>query len=114
MTAYFKKYDHFAWADLFDITDRKREWFDIDTSQPMNYTNEDVEKQGFHAHHGPQPYGEVLNQTWNVELDKYLKGEENNVKSHKFWKDYKYQYTDQGTWPKIDDIESMFKTPFTD
>ena len=60
----------------------------------MSYTTEDVSKAGYHAHHGPQPVrfliqivvglyvnnkilcqdGEVFNNSWLEEMDKYLKG----------------------------------------
>lgn len=39
VSAYLKKYGSMAKADRFEITDRKREFFDIDTSQYMNYTH---------------------------------------------------------------------------
>ena len=111
LVGFFKKYSHLAKEDLFEIRDEKREWFNIDTSQYMNYTFDDI--HGYHAHHGPQPDDMVMNQTWNIELDKYMRGEESNVKSHPFWNDYKYTYTDEGTWPKVDDIEKVFTAPFT-
>ena len=74
LSAYFKKYERFAKADLFEIRDEKREWFEIDDSQYMNYTNEDL-SHDYHVNHGPQPDGEVLNNSWLVEMDKHLKGE---------------------------------------
>lgn len=41
-------------GDRFEITDRKREFFNIDTSQYMNYDFHDLGHE-YHAHHGPQP-----------------------------------------------------------
>ena len=53
VSAYLRKYAHLAKNDKFDITDRKREYFDIDTSSYMNYENADLGHG--HASHGPQP-----------------------------------------------------------
>ena len=53
MSAYLRKYSHLAKADKFEITDRKREYFDIDTSSYMNYDFADLGHS--HASHGPQP-----------------------------------------------------------
>ena len=39
---------------MFSITDRKREFYEIDTSQYMNYNFHDL-GHDYHAHHGPQP-----------------------------------------------------------
>ena len=52
--AYFRKYNSSIQRDLWDIKDRKKEFFYIDTSQYMNYTNESI-GDGYHTHHGPQP-----------------------------------------------------------
>ena len=49
-----RKYQKFAKSDAFEITDRKREYFDIDTSEYMNYDFKDL-GHDYHAHHGPQP-----------------------------------------------------------
>lgn len=54
ISAYFRKYSQFVKSDPFDITDRKREFYDIDTSDYMNYKFEDLGHE-YHAHHGPQP-----------------------------------------------------------
>ena len=52
--AYFRKYQSSVSRDLFEIRDNKKEYFYIDTSQYMNYTNESI-GDGVHTHHGPQP-----------------------------------------------------------
>lgn len=54
MSAYFRKYGDFAKTDPFKITDRKREYFDIDTSQYMSYDYNDLGND-YHVNHGPQP-----------------------------------------------------------
>lgn len=50
--AFLRKYQKFAKHDTFEITDRKREYFDIDTSEYMNYNFHDL-GHDYHAHHGP-------------------------------------------------------------
>lgn len=42
VSAYLRKYAEHAKEDAFDIKDRKREYYEIDTSQYMNYTFEDL------------------------------------------------------------------------
>ena len=58
--AYFRKYQSSVQRDLWDIRDQKKEYFYIDTSQYMNYTNESI-GDGVHTHHGPQPVS-IFNQ----------------------------------------------------
>lgn len=53
VSAYLRKYAHLAKADHFEITDRKREYFYVDTSSYMNYEIEDLPHS--HVSHGPQP-----------------------------------------------------------
>jgi hypothetical protein len=53
VSAYLRKYSNFAKSDQFEITDRKREYFYIDTSSYMNYELADLPHS--HAAHGPQP-----------------------------------------------------------
>lgn len=93
LSAFFRKYQNAAKADTFAITDRKREYFEIDTSDYMNYNFDDLHDA--HVHHGPQPDGEVMDSTWLTELDKFLKGEENNLKQHKNFVNYNYEYIDK-------------------
>jgi hypothetical protein len=52
--AYLRKYSHCVKRDVTDISDEKREYFYIDTSQYMNYTNSDLSDE-YKVHHGPQP-----------------------------------------------------------
>lgn len=54
VSAFLRKYSQFAQADRFNITDRKREYYEIDTSQYMSYDFKDL-GHDYHAHHGPQP-----------------------------------------------------------
>jgi len=114
--AYYQKYASHAKEDLFDIRDEKREYFEIDTSQYMEYDHDDLHHSGqhYHAHHGPQPDGEVLNGNWFREMDKHLRGEESNVKNLPQWRNYEFEYTDKGGWPTSEDIQTTFTAKGTD
>lgn len=94
MGAFLRKYHDKIQRDLFDIKDEKREYYYIDTSEYMNYSNATLSDE-YHAHHGPQPEGEVLDSSWLSEVDKFLKGEENNLKGHKRFLDYNFQFIDK-------------------
>ena len=94
MGAYFRKYKDDVKQDLFHIHDKKKEYFYIDTSQYMNYTVEDLTDES-HCHHGPQPEGESLDSSWLVEVDKFLKGEENHLKDHKRFYNYGFELKDK-------------------
>ena len=50
--AYHRKYDSVCAPDLFEITDRKREYYEIDDSQYMSYTEEDLTDHR-HVSYGP-------------------------------------------------------------
>lgn len=54
VSAFFRKYQDYAHADRFKITDRKREFYEIDTSSYMNYDFKDLGHE-YHVNHGPQP-----------------------------------------------------------
>lgn len=54
VSAFLRKNLTSAKSDRFEITDRKREYFDIDTSQYMSYGFNDL-GHDYHAHNGPQP-----------------------------------------------------------
>merc|ERR1719498_1789918 len=92
--AYFRKYKADVKSELFHIHDKKKEYFYIDTSQYMNYTVEDLTDES-HCHHGPQPEGETLDSSWLVEVDKFLKGEENHLKDHKKFYNYPFELKDK-------------------
>ena len=57
--AFLRKYSDSVKRDLFEIKDAKKEYFYIDTSQYMAYTNSDLTDE-FHAHHGPQPVSQFF------------------------------------------------------
>lgn len=54
LSAFFRKYSEQAKPDRFSITDRKREYFYIDTTSYMNYDYKDLGHE-YHVNHGPQP-----------------------------------------------------------
>jgi hypothetical protein len=87
LSAYFRKYSSVAKADKFAITDRKREYFDIDTSDYMSYNYKDL-GHDYHVNHGPQPDGEAMDSSWLTELDKFLRCEDNKLKEHKNFVNY--------------------------
>ena len=75
----------------------------------MNYSFKDL-GHDHHAHHGPQPDGEAQDNTWLVELDKFLRGEENHLKEHKNLINYDYQYQDK-SFPSVEAAHDLFNTP---
>lgn len=79
MGAYLRKYHGVTVTDRFELTDRKREYYEIDTSQFMSYTGE-----GLHSHfsHGPQPDDESADGSWLRELDAFLNNKPNALKEH--------------------------------
>ena len=94
VAAYLRKYSDHIKTSMFDIKDSKKEYFYIDTSQYMNITNKDLADE-FHVHHGPQPDGESLDASWLSEVDKFLRGEENNLRGHKRFLDYEFEFIDK-------------------
>lgn len=109
ISAYFRKYSAHVKSDTFAITDRKREYYEIDTSQYMNYDFKSLNHE-YHAHHGPQPDGESLDNTWLAEMDKFLKGQPNKLKEHKNFVNYKYEFLDK-SFPSVEAAHSLFNAP---
>ena len=52
--AFLRKYSTSVKKDLFEIKDEKKEYFYIDTSEYMNYSNATLSDE-YHTNHGPQP-----------------------------------------------------------
>jgi len=92
MGAYLRKYSEHMTKDKFEMIDRKREFYEIDTSQYMSYTNE-----GLHSHfsHGPQPDGEACDATWLTEMDAFLNNKPNHLKEHPRFLNYAFQFKDK-------------------
>ena len=59
MGAYFRKYQAHVKTDIFEIKDAKKEYFYIDTSEYMNYSNATLSDE-YHCHHGPQPVSQLF------------------------------------------------------
>lgn len=94
MGAYLRKYNEVSANDLFEITDRRREFFQIDTSSYMSYSHEDLPHG--HQNYGPQPDDEVRDASWLVALDKFLNNEANSgLKEHKKFLDYPFEFKDK-------------------
>ena len=85
--AYLNKYRDSIKSDMFKIRDITREWFDIDDSEYMNYTNEDVDdmfsryKQDI-PNYSPIPNEMYHSNSWLIEVNNYLKGIPHKLKEH--------------------------------
>lgn len=105
MGAFLRKYNNHAKHDAFEIKDPKREYFYIDTSEYMNYSNKTLGDH-YHCSHGPQPEGEAADSTYLVEVDKFLRGEPNHLKEHPKFLNYPYEYIDK-SFPTGDAVKDM-------
>ena len=106
MGAYLRKSKGDIKQDLFHIQDKKKEYFYIDTSQYMNYSGKDLSDDEYHCHHGPQPEGESQDSSWLVEVDKFLKGEENNLKDHKRFYNFPFELKDK-SFPTAEAVSDL-------
>jgi len=106
MGAYLRKSKGDIKQDLFHIQDKKKEYFYIDTSQYMNYSGKDLSDDEYHCHHGPQPEGESQDSSWLVEVDKFLKGEENNLKEHKRFYNFPFELKDK-SFPTAEAVSDL-------
>ena len=92
--AYIRKYDQHTANDPFEMTDRKREFYQIDTSQYMSYTHEDLPHG--HTNYGPQPDGEAADATWLRAMDQFLAGKEDHgLFEHERFLKYPYEFKDK-------------------
>lgn len=94
---------------MWEMRDPKREFYEIDTSQYMDYTVEEV-KDHCHINIGPQPDGEYRDASWLVELDKFLSGKENDLKHHRNYVDHKYEFIDK-SFPTKDQANDLISGP---
>lgn len=104
--AYFRKYKNLTAEDTFDIKDRKREYYIIDDSQYMSYTEEDLVHEHMHANHGPQPDGEVLDSSYLTELDDFLNNKPNHLTEHRLFLKYPYEFKDK-SFPSSEDAKAL-------
>ena len=104
--AYLRKYRSNVHSELLDIKDAKKAYFSIDDSQYMSYTNATLSDQ-HHAHHGPQPEGEALANSYQGEVDAFLAGETNDLKGHKLYLDYPFEFKDK-SFPSNEAVSELF------
>ena len=107
--AYLRKYQDKITPDLFEMRDRKREFYEIDTSQYMDYTLEDVESFS-HINLSPQPDGENKDSSWLEELDNFLSGKENHLKEHKNFVNHQYEFIEK-SFPTKDAANDLIRGP---
>ena len=77
----------------------------------MAYTNEDLQHEHMHVNHGPQPDGEVLDQSYLVEVNKFLSGEENHLTEHKKFLKFPYKFTDK-SFPTQDAAKDLISARY--
>ena len=104
--AYLRKYKAAIHKDLLEIKDKKKAYFQIDDSQYMSYTNASL-SDNHHAHHGPQPEGEALANTYQQEVDAFLAGGENHLKEHHLYLDYPFEFKDK-SFPSNEAVSDLF------
>merc|ERR1711957_880154 len=107
--AYLRKYQEHSANDMFEISDRRREFYQIDTSQYMDYTEDSLREAGaihMHVNHGPQPDGEAQDSSWLTELDKFLSNEPNDLKSHPKYFASEYALSDK-SFPSVEQAEAL-------
>ncbi len=104
-SAYMRKYEKAIKNDVNAIEDDKKKYFYIDTSQYMSYTNKDLSDE-YHINHGPQPDDEALDSSYLVEVDKFLRGEENHLKSHPKFYDYNFEFMDK-SYPSAEKVSDL-------
>lgn len=71
----------------------------------MNYSNKTLSDE-YHVSHGAQPEGEAMDSSYLVEVDKFLRGEENQLKEHPRYLDYPYEYIDK-SFPTAEAVKDM-------
>lgn len=106
--AYFRKYQDKSASDSWEIRDRRREYYQIDDSQYMAYTEDDLHDIHRHANHGPQPDGEAKDASYLVELDKFLDGKPNHLKEHKRFLNYPYEFKDK-SYPSLEQAKDLIE-----
>jgi hypothetical protein len=110
MGAYLRKYSDVSASDAWEIRDRKREFYQIDDSQYMAYTEDDLENIHRHSNHGPQPDGEAKDASWLREVDAFLDGKESNIKSHPRFLPYNYEWKDK-SYPTLEQAKELLEGP---
>ena len=108
--AYLRKYQHKITPDRFEMRDEKREFYEIDTSQYMSYTVDDVKDYNPHMNLGPHPDFEFNDNSWLTELQNFLDGKENHLKKHSKFLDHKFELHDK-SFPSSAAADELIKGP---
>ena len=106
--AYLRKYQDAGAADAWEIRDRKREFYQIDDSQYMAYTESDLQDIHRHSNHGPQPDGEAKDASYLTELDAFLDGKPNHLKEHSRFLNYNYEFKDK-SYPTLEQAKDLIE-----
>ena len=105
--AYLRKYSGAARSDAWELRDRKREFYQIDDSQYMDYSEEQVDVHR-HSNHGPQPDGEAKDASYLTELDAFLDGKPNHLKDHEKFLNYNYTFKDK-SYPTLEAAKDLIE-----
>ena len=103
--SYLRKYQDVGASDAWEIRDRKREYYQIDDSQYMAYTEDEVDVHR-HANHGPQPDGEAKDASYLSELDAFLDNKPNHLKDHPRFLNYGFEFKDK-SYPTLDQAKDL-------
>ena len=106
--SYLRKYQDAGVKDAWEIRDRKREFYQIDDSQYMAYTEEDLSHIHRHANHGPQPDGEAKDASYLAEMDAFLDGKPNHLKEHPRYLNFAYDFKDK-SYPSLDQAKELIE-----
>ena len=106
--SYFRKYQDVAPTDAWEIRDRKREYYQIDDSQYMAYTEDDMGDVHRHSNHGPQPDGEAKDASYLAELDAFLDGKAHHLKEHPRFLNYAYEFKDK-SYPTLEQAKDLIE-----
>ena len=106
--SYLRKYQDSAATDAWEIRDRKREYYHIDDSQYMAYTEESMGDVHRHSNHGPQPDGEAKDASYLVELDAFLDGKPNHLKDHSRFLNYSFEFKDK-SYPSLEQAKDLIE-----
>jgi len=106
--AYFRKYQNVSAADAWELRDRKREYYEIDDSSYMAYTEDDCQDIHRHANHGPQPDDEVKDASYLTELDAFLDNKPNHLKDHKRFLKYNFEFVDK-SYPSLEAAKNLIE-----
>ena len=108
--AYLRKYQDKLTPDRFEMRDEKREFYEIDDSQYMSYTLDDVKDMHPELNLSPHPDTEYKDNSWLTELSKFLDGKENHLKQHKKYLEHEFPFHDK-SFPTGAAADALIKGP---